>query len=390
MYYIFIFWKSEFMKSLFTLLVLLISFSVNATQSECQQHQCLAVVDAGSSGSRLHIYAYDLNQNKTPTGIKEVWSKKIKPGLASLEPNQTVLNPYLSNLFAEAPAADLPVYFYATAGMRMLSQPKQKKLYESVQNWFANQPTWQLKTAKTLKGAEEGFLAWLRINYQLGRLDSEDKSLVGVMDMGGASVQIIFPIEKTEGLDNNDVHEFNLNGQQKKLFIHSFLGLGQDEVTHQYLDAPSCFANDYELPNGLAGKGDADSCQKAISLLMNKVHQVDAKVQPALAENPVKDWFVLGSMADLATTKPFQFTNNQLTNESLLEEANNQVCQQPWSTLSNQFASNDYLYGYCLFPAYYYALIVDGYGIPATQRLNMLASNQGGDWTMGVVLNQKA
>lgn len=374
---------------LFALLSLFVSFTVNATQAECLQHQCMAVVDAGSSGSRVHIYSYDLDKSKTPTNIQELWSKKIKPGLATLEPNQAILNPYLSTLFSEAPAENMPVYFYATAGMRMLSQPKQAKIYEVVKNWFANQSSWQLKSSKTLKGTEEGLFAWLRINYQLGTLDSDTKPAIGVMDMGGASVQVMFPVEKTEGLNDSDLFKLDIYGREKKLFIHSFLGLGQDEVAHQYLDVASCFANEYELPSGRAAAGDAFNCKDEVSLLVNDVHRVDSTVQPAIEANPVNNWFIIGGMAENAKTAPFQF-KNQLTNEAMLEQANSLVCQQQWSKISAEYPSNEFLYGSCLFPAYYYALMVEGYGIKANQKLNFLTASQGGDWTLGVVLNQKA
>jgi hypothetical protein len=373
----------------FAYLAIFASFTVNAATKDCQQYQCLAVVDAGSTGTRLHVYSYDFDKSKSPINIKELWTKKIKPGLASLEPNQGLMDVYLTTLFAGAPTENMPTNFYATAGMRLLSQPKQKQLYNVVQNWFAKQHQWQLRNAKTITGTEEGLYAWLVINHQLGRLNSDDKSSVGVMDMGGASVQIIFPVEKTEGLNNSDLVEFDLYGRHRKLFIHSFLGLGQTEVAHQYLDVPSCFVNDYKLPDGLAAAGDAYSCVKEVSLLINDVHRVNPIVQPALDQNPVNNWYVFGGMAEMAQTKPFQFEGKQFTNESLLEQANSLVCQQQWPALSNQYASNEYLYGYCLFPSYYYSLMVEGYGIQAKQAINYIPSTQGGDWPLGVVLSQK-
>lgn len=379
----------KFAANLFALSAIFFSFTTSAASTECQQHQCIAIVDGGSTGSRLHVYAYDRDQTKTPINIKELWTKKVKPGLSTIETNQATMNAYLGSLFSDAPADNIPVYFYATAGMRLLSQPRQKQIYRLVQNWFSNQPQWDLKSSRTLTGTEEGMFDWLAVNYQLGTFNSANKSAVGVMDMGGASVQIIFPVDRAEGLNQSDLMQVELYGRRTNLFIHSFLGLGQTEVTHQYLDASSCFANDYELPTGQFATGDAYTCEKEVSSLMNDVHRVNRIVQPALSTNPVDDWYVLGGMAELVQSKPFQFDGRQFTNESLIEQANSQVCQQQWSTLSSQHSDNEFFYGYCLFPSYYYALMVDGYGIQPRQSIHYMTANQGGDWTMGVVLNQK-
>ena len=379
--------KSSVAIRIFAFFSILLSFTASAA-SDCQLHQCIAVIDGGSTGSRLHVYSFDRYKGQTPINIKELWSKKVKPGLSTLEPTQAIMDAYLKNLFTGAPKENMPVYLYATAGMRLLAQTKQQQIYGLVKNWFATQSQWQLQAAKTITGTEEGLYAWLMINYQLGTLNSDEKSSVGVMDMGGASVQIIFPVENTEGLNDSDLVQFSLYGRQKKLFVHSFLGLGQNEVTNQYLDKSSCFANDYELPNGLLANGDAYNCEKEISLLTNDVHRVNQIIQPAIATNPMNQWFVLGGMAELVQSKPLQFESKQFTNEALLEQANTQVCKQQWLGLKAQYPNNEYLYGYCLFPSYYYSLIVDGYGIPANQTINYMPSNQIGDWSLGVVLKQ--
>ncbi|WED44611.1 multidrug DMT transporter permease [Legionella cardiaca] len=368
------------------LVAILVTFTVNAANTNCQEHQCLAVVDAGSTGSRVHIYSYDLDATQTPINIREIWSKKIKPGLATIEANDATIDAYLTTLFSGAPENNLPIYFYATAGMRLLPKPKQQQFYTTIEQWFAHQSGWQLQKAKTITGTEEGLFGWLAVNYQRGSLAADDQELSGVMDMGGASVQIIFPIQKTEGINAQDIQQFDLYGRHLTLFIHSFLGLGQTEVTHQFLDESTCFADNYELPTGQPATGDAYSCKSGLAHLMNSVHKVNSTVQPALAASEINSWFVIGGASDLAKSKPFQF-ENQFTNQELLDQADTQICHQQWSTLTSQYPGNDYLYGYCLFPSYYYALMVDGYGIQPQQNINLMAEN--GDWTIGVVLTQK-
>ncbi|MCW8450299.1 acetate and sugar kinases/Hsc70/actin family protein [Legionella quinlivanii] len=360
--------------------------STYAAQENCEQQQCIAIVDAGSTGSRLHVYSYDL-EGQTPVNITERYSKKIKPGLATIEANEPTVDAYLTTLFSGAPAYQIPVYFYSTAGMRLLPQPKQQQMNNLVQQWFTNQSQWQLVEAKTITGMDEGMYGWLAINYQLNTLKNESET-VGTMDMGGASVQIVFPVSASSEVNSQDIRELDIYGRHFKLFIHSFLGLGQTEVTHQFLDDSVCFANDYQMPAGEKGQGDAYVCEGEISSLMNAVHHVNRVVQPALQANPVKNWYVMGGLVDLAKSQPFNYTEQEFNNQSLLDEANSQICQQQWGALNSQFPGNEYLYGYCLFPAYYYALMVDGYGLNSQQPLHYLGADKSSDWTIGVVLQQ--
>ncbi|RUQ85154.1 multidrug DMT transporter permease [Legionella septentrionalis] len=356
---------------------------------QCQQHRCIAVVDAGSTGTRLHIYAFDVNEKNDPVNIKDIWSNKIKPGFATLNPDPETINTYLSSLFAPAPEQNLPVYFYATAGMRLLPQPKQQQYYQTLQQWFAAQPQWQLVESKTITGKAEGLYGWLAVNYQLGALSNPSQEAASVMDMGGASVQVVFPVQNDSVIDPSDIIEIDVYGRHMKLFVHSFLGLGQTVLSHQFLDASNCFANDYLLPNGTPAQGDAPTCKRDVSRLINTVHSVSRIVKPAVAANPGNTWYVIGGLAALAQDKPFQFQGNQLTNQSLLQQADNIICHQQWDALQTQYPNNEYIYGYCLFPSYYYALMVHGYGLSPSEPVRYLANSQNVDWTLGVVLHHQ-
>lgn len=372
----------------FFIIISFASFTAQAANETCVQHRCVAIVDAGSSGSRLHIYSYDIDNAKSPVNITEVWSKKTKPGFASLEVSRPTVETYLTNLFLDAPVANLPTYFYATAGMRLLPQPTQEKFYGILRQWFANQSQWQLQDAKTITGKEEGFFGWLAVNYQIGSLFSRDKDLVGVMDMGGASVQISFPIQKTEKINPQDIQQFDLYGRHFKLFIHSFLGLGQNEMSHQFLDESSCFADNYQLPQNMPAAGNAPICAREISSLMNPVHKVNQVVRTAALNKENHTWFAIGGAAEVAKAKPFQFTT-QFNSQDLLRIADSKICHQQWTILNKDYPNNDFLYGYCLLPAYYYALIVEGYGLYPQQPINLMGANQTNDWTVGVLLSQK-
>ncbi len=360
-------------------------FTVNADAAilQCQDHQCIAVVDAGSTGSRLHIYAYDLQDNN-PAHINELFSKKIQPGIATIERNSVSVHQYLTQLFAETPEKNMPVYFYATAGMRLLSHESQHAYYVAIKEWFATQPEWRLMSAKTITGQEEGVYGWLAVNYGLGTLASPDKPLVGVMDMGGASTQITFPIQST---DEHSNVEIDVYGRHIQLFVHSFLGLGQNELDHQYLDVANCFSENYQLPNGKLAHGDFASCVQETSLLINAVHHVDKTIQPVMRANPVKTWYALGAISYLVQTPPLMLDNGQFTIKEIADWTDREFCHQDWPTLVAQHPKNEYLYTSCLNSSYFYALLVDGYGMEQEQGIHYIPKDQNGDdWTLGVVL----
>ncbi|RUR27899.1 multidrug DMT transporter permease [Legionella qingyii] len=370
---------------LFISCLFVIGNNVYADSAACSEHECIAVVDAGSTGSRLHIFAYDLDETNTPSHIAEIWSKKIKPGFAMIEANQNTIDAYLTTLFSGAPAQNIPVYFYATAGMRLVPQTKQKIYYQEVQKWFSQQSAWQLMEAKTITGHDEALYDWLAVNYHIDALKSSSSNPVGVMDIGGASVQIVFPIQKNTEEKGTQV-ALDLYGQHINLSVHSFLGLGQNEMAHQLLDTASCFSDGYPLSDGRSGQGDALICEREVSPLI-KMHKVKKEVQPILSASHINSWYAIGGFPNLAESKPFQFQNNQLTIQDLLQQANNLICHQQWETLSNQFPNNEYIESYCLLPAFYYALMVEGYGLTANEQINFVPSAQNLDWTLGVVLH---
>lgn len=364
----------------------LLSFTVLANPIDCTTNHCVAVIDAGSSGSRLHVYAYELDKTNTPVQITEVWNRRVVPGLSVLESEHVSISAYLDKLFTDAPAAPMPVYFYSTAGMRLLPKTHHKKVYQLVSNWFDRQHYWHLISARTITGNEEGLFAWLATNYQLKLLDQDEKPLVGAMDIGGASVQIVFPISNESTIDNKDKVTIDLYGRHYPVFAHSFLGLGQNEMGHQYFDLNVCYPNEYELPGGAKGRGDAYACRNEITTLVNQVHYVNKKIKSVLTLNPVDTWYLIGGVTNLLNDKLFPFPNQQFTNQELTLFANKTICHQKWSDLEEHYPNNYMLYNYCMLSSYLSALIMNGYGLQASKPINFLPPNKNVDWTIGVVL----
>ena len=139
------------------------------------------VIDAGSSGSRAHLYTFGVPQLTT---IREEWSMKRWPGLSACalkEPNapsagvnisgcaRKNLSHMLHDLEAGCRAksvhcAGAPVYLRATAGLRLL-QPKERESILQGAAEAIRQSAFRLASLpRTLPGSEEALYDWLMVN----------------------------------------------------------------------------------------------------------------------------------------------------------------------------------------------------------------------------------
>lgn len=374
------------------LLVGLFSSSLGFSASViCPENRCVAVVDAGNSGSRLNIYSYEEDASHTPVEIKNIFTKKIEPGFASIELNQKAINTYLSLLFSDVSDLNIPVYFYATSGMRMLNFSRQQAYYAKLNQWFSRQSQWQLVVAKTLKSQEEALYGWLAVNYELGTLTSPSAPLVSVVDTGSASVQVAFPLTNVQTMNSNpdDYIDLDIYGRHITLFTHGFLGLGQDEIRSQYLDHDVCFPKHYPLPNGSSAAGNFQMCQKLMKPLINGVHQVDTTVKAAIQSNPGQTWYIIGGLSAMLQERPFTFERHAFTHQEFSEKANRQVCQQDWSILGTLYPENKHLFASCLNSSYLYSLFIDGFGIDRNEPIHYISKKiSTNNWTLGAVLYQ--
>jgi hypothetical protein len=170
------------MKSLFCLI--LVSCSLFGSEYAVR-------IDSGSGGSRA--YLFEINNLE----IKLIDKLEIEPGISSFSRNLTGLKTYLPRLtnFARSKLPtgvspkEVPLKLEATGGVRALKSAEQQRLMKYVQG-ILKQSGFKDPQAVTITGVEEGVFQWESINYLLGTLDSGNT--VGLIEMGGASVQVTF------------------------------------------------------------------------------------------------------------------------------------------------------------------------------------------------------
>ncbi|KAF8523290.1 nucleoside phosphatase family-domain-containing protein [Hysterangium stoloniferum] len=219
--------------------------------------QWALMIDAGSQGSRIHIYKFH-NCRAHPEYEYEVF-KMTKPGsgLSKFADNPEEAARSLDVLMDEAMKTVpekmkkcTPVAVKATAGLRMLGASKSAEVLAAVKIRLESAypfPLLKENGVVIMDGKDEGIYAWITANYLLNTIRSsaskKDSTTYAVLELGGASTQIVFEPSFTEPgakFEEGD-HKYRLefSGRSYVLYQHSYLGYGLMQArksVHRLLD----------------------------------------------------------------------------------------------------------------------------------------------------------
>ncbi|KAJ3510248.1 hypothetical protein NLJ89_g4789 [Agrocybe chaxingu] len=203
--------------------------------------QYALMIDAGSTGSRIHIYKFN-NCGPSAEYEYEVF-KMTNPGLSSFAGRPEEAAESLDVLLDEAirivPRSlrkCTPVAVKATAGLRLLPGSQSADILHAVEDRIHEKYPFKLQEKDgvvIMDGKDEGVYAWITANYLLGTIKGDtpkDTPTYAVLDLGGASTQIVFEpafSTKHKGLEEGE-HKYDLKfgGNTHTLYQHSYLGYG--------------------------------------------------------------------------------------------------------------------------------------------------------------------
>ena len=349
--------------------------------------QYFAVVDGGSSGSKMHLYSVEDGKitEITPKGIKATTAlSRLATDSASVSQFVTTLTNQIANVVDKnhtVTPSEINFYIYATAGMRLAPPSQAEKLYPELTGDLVADG-FKTVSVKTITGKMEGVYDWIALNYLKNTLASPSKNTFGVLDMGGASTEIAFATQENISPDNKFI--VNINNHTYQLYSHSYLGLGQDVARSQYASNANCFPVGYALPSGSAGNGDYSACAQRIAPLVEQVQHVHLALFPK-----ANRFYAISGFYYTATAKPFNSNDGTMT-LSKLANSGKAFCHTNWSTLKNLYPDDKYMYGYCFNTAYYDVLLRQGYrfGVQGGDQLSVAKSidDTDIDWTLGVAL----
>lgn len=196
------------------------------------------MLDAGSTGSRVHAYEFDYH----PTGSVELLDElfvETKPGLSSFKADPKAaaesLRPLLDAAVKKIPTEALrctPVELKATAGLRLIGAEHAEAILEAVRALFKEYPfaIGGPNAAIVMDGKDEGPYAWMTVNFLLETLNAKAKKRpAAIIDMGGASTQIVFKPDDDalmKSVEPDKTFIVSTEGYDAKIYTHSHLGYG--------------------------------------------------------------------------------------------------------------------------------------------------------------------
>ncbi len=363
-------------------------FSLSSMASSLQY---AVIVDAGSSGSRAHVFEYAKSLPMIPVPvIKDINNKMTKPGLSSYANTPDLAGPSLKPIL-DSVANDLqsrgvnlsqvPVSVLATAGMRLLPQDQQDAIYASVRRYIHDNYAFSLNdnNVLTISGTMEGVYGWMDVNYLQNNFIHPSET-TGTIDMGGASTQIAFATTDTSKPANEVV--VTINHRLYRIYSQSFLGLGQDQALNTmttYPSAPNCFPTGYPSDSQISDF-NFSPCSIIYSNIINSL-DVTQNILPTEGQKFVATGGIYYN---------YKFFNIlQTPTQSALQSKINAICYQPWSTLQSNYPdeSTSNLSNYCANGVYFDDLIYNTYQVQGSQ-LNVIdhINGTGIDWTLGALL----
>ena len=357
------------------------------------------VVDCGSSGSRPYIYSYD-NSEKWPN-VTLIDYKDLEIKMADAAENPEVAADLIKNIYEYAETVipnelmdKTSIIMYATAGMRLLTEDKQKEVLDLTINEIKKQTKFIVDDRKirVISGNEEGSFMWLAIN-NIDNHFSPDYS-VGSLDLGGASAQIAMETTGFIDVTNSDYHLFTIKDNVYILFSHSYLGMGINEFDNLRKDElikgikeneveDPCYYNNYNVTyNDKLIKGNINY-EKCKQLTWNVLQTLIAGVEIPQLKYTDKIFYGFGTFGSF-----IEFTNTSETlHLSELKNLSEVVCNMPLEEVMER--QPEYYATECVAGVLEYEMLSDAFKFTENNVFIMSDRVNGVkvSWTMGALID---
>lgn len=366
------------------------------------------VVDAGSSGSRLHYFCWRAAAEGGLPWIADLGSEKREPGIADADCTRTpaeavdLLRPLVEQARETIGDPDriarTPFSVLATGGLRQCPEGYQQAMLDAVGALLADTAFAPVEAA-VITGQDEARFGWLTVNYLQDRLGSgAGAATLGALDLGGVSTQISFlpgecPMTRAE------CEPLALSGASYPLYAHSYLGWGQDEA-RRTVDAPACSLRGFP-GEGFVGRGRFKACRRAIRRMIQREVRAHPPTPPCASSCTRLGAYQPPVRGDFVAFSAFAYTTDYFGLEDPLSlgqlaAAGKAICRTPWDEIQADCAAGrrnecdpDRLNRYCFAAAYIVTLLHDVYGFPMTSRQVTSTNVLDGveiDWTLGVMV----
>lgn len=247
-----------------------------------------AIVDAGSSGTSIALYEVVPGPYPKITALTSDEGEDAEDGIddfvnhvggpkRDLGPEavgdavfRRLLDALVPTLEARGIAkSQVVVDVLATAGMRGTLKPigthepaDVDAFYAGIRAYIEKQG-FKAGEARTIDGSsEEGVWSWIDLNDHYRRAFTGGETPVGVVEVGGSSMQVSYPTTAAPDPTQN-IYPIKINGKSYAVFNRTYLGLGQDDARKAMrLESPPADGGARCFPTGLDPAQDAGDSVK--------------------------------------------------------------------------------------------------------------------------------
>jgi len=393
-------WKIPVVGAVALLVVLYLVFGRSGHK---EVRYCL-MFDAGSTGSRIHVFSFDAGSGKL---LGEVF-EEVKPGLSSYATPELAaqsLKPLMEIADKTVPLADqpkTPLALKATAGLRQLGQDKADATLLAVRKYMGTYK-YPIQSVEIMDGSDEGVYAWITVNYLLGRLGAaEKKGTVSVMDLGGGSTQIVFEPKGSAMLKapKEYVYKLKFGPHSYELYQNSYDRYGLMRARERILEKSEsavspCVPAGAELTTNLNGEAKTikphsessfESCVKHAKSILNplapctfdKDCSFNGIFQPDIS-NP-------NTFSESMYAFSYFYDRTQLDGQKPIVTV--QEFRAMGETACSSKSPDDLHKWQCLDLSYMYALLREGYHLSDASNLNIAKKIDGIEtaWSLGAAV----
>uniref|UniRef100_A0A914UNQ6 Uncharacterized protein n=1 Tax=Plectus sambesii TaxID=2011161 RepID=A0A914UNQ6_9BILA len=364
-------------------------------------------IDAGSTGTRLHLFelSHEVGKESALFKVEREIFREVKPGLSSFADSPAQAAASVADLLTTAKKAvpqhlwgHTPLALKATAGLRLLPEDQAEAILEAVANTVTASPFLVNEdSVVVMSGTDEGVFGWFTLNVLLERMGAvtefsscadkaaPDNATAAALDLGGGSTQITFrPLEDKTFVDLPADYEHSLSvfGTSVRLYTHSYLGNGlvASRLGMLKLHAAStnislvtdCLPEGYNIEDWdyagdrwiISGSKDYGSA-KCLSSALKYVQQ--SKIRP-VEELLRRDVFAFSYFFDRGLQAGLvRDTDGGATTVGAFREAALKACQRPKTAMGPEH----WRPWQCLDLSYIYALLHDGYRLPDNKVITL-------------------
>ncbi|EIE78950.1 hypothetical protein RO3G_03655 [Rhizopus delemar RA 99-880] len=394
------------------------------TITSCQKYALM--VDAGSTGSRIHVYRFHQCNRHDPVRLEEEeLFAQTQPGLSAFanEPQKAAesLDGLMQDALRLVPSRlqkTTPIAVKATAGLRLLGEAKSEAILEAVRDHLATYP-FRVMDVSMMDGKDEGVYAWITVNFLLGHFADNSQHSAAVLDLGGGSTQIVFePDRLPDGSlpslpETDSKYILHFDGKDYLLYQNSYLGYGLMEARkrmHQQVMAIQPEGNMHAcLPRGLLweyskevsqpvlfnGTGSFTDCVNVADMMLNK--DKECELAPCsfdgIYQPPISDSFKHGPIYIFSyfhdRTQPLGLPATFRLPE--LEALTESICSGAFLDNVTDVALKEEILDrpeWCLDLSFIYRLLSYGYEIPHDRLLTVAKKidNVETGWCLGAAI----